>query len=232
MDMSFYSAAAGASAHQAKLDVVANNIANANTYGYKAKTSTFSDLMYNKMNSSGGEAKTGSGTKLDKSDTVFSEGSLFLSDSSLDFSIDGRGFFGLLNPETKEVEYTANGNFVMSKLGEKFYLASKDGYFVLGKDGKPIEITGQEGEKLEPAVYDFPINDGVICVGDTNFIPTDKNGAPQMIDANVRKSSLETSNVDLAHEMTKVIEAQRAYQYSLKMIQTSDEIQQLINTLR
>ncbi len=231
MDMSFYTAAAGATAHQAKLDVVANNIANANTYGYKAKTASFSDLMYNSMTSSGGESKRGSGTKLDKADTEFSEGSLFLSDSKLDFSIDGRGFFGLIDPETKEVVYTANGSFVMSKLGEKFYLASKDGYFVLGKDGQPIEITGDE-VKLEPAVYDFPRDEGFICDGDTNFTPSDINGTPYMIEANVRQNSLETSNVDLSKEMTRVLEAQRAYQYTLKMIQTSDEVQELINNLR
>lgn len=231
MDMSFYTAAAGASAHQAKISVEANNIANANTYGYKSKNATFSDLMYNSMTSNGGESKRGSGTRLDKADTEFSDGSLFISDSKLDFSIEGRGFFGLMNPDTKDVVYTENGSFVMSKLGEKFYLASKDGNFVLGKDGQPIEITGDD-DAIEPAVYDFPITEGFVCAGDTNFIPTDKNGEPEMINATVRQSSLETSNVDIAKEMTKVLEAQRAYQYTLKMIQTSDEVQDLINNLR
>lgn len=231
MDMSFYSASAGASAHQARLDVLANNIANVNTYGYKTKSSSFSDLMYNNMTSNGGEAKMGSGTKVDKSETVFSEGSLSLTDSKLDFSIDGRGFFGLLDPQTNESVYTRNGSFVMSQRGEKFYLASKEGYFVLGKDGQPIEITGQE-DKLEPGVYDFPVIEGFECVGDTNFKPVEKNGVGYMIEANVRQNCLEGSNVDVSEEITKVIEAQRAYQYSLRCVQTSDEIQELINNLR
>ena len=173
----------------------------------------------------------GSGTKVDKSETVFSEGSLSLTDSKLDFSIDGRGFFGLLDPQTNESVYTRNGSFVMSQRGEKFYLASKEGYFVLGKDGQPIEITGQE-DKLEPGVYDFPVIEGFECVGDTNFKPVEKNGVGYMIEANVRQNCLEGSNVDVSEEITKVIEAQRAYQYSLRCVQTSDEIQELINNLR
>lgn len=234
MDMSFYTAAAGASAQQTKMDVVANNIANINTYGYKAKTSSFSDLVYSNLQSTenkNNSISVGSGTKLDKTDTLFSEGSPDLSDSKFDLSIDGRGFFALKNPETNEIVYTADGNFIMSKKGDKFYLASKEGYLVLGKNGQPMEITGQE-DRFEPAVYDFPVEDGLICAGDTNFIPTAKNGKPFLTNANVRQKSLEASNVDLSSEMTKVIEAERAYQYSLKMIQTSDELQSLYNSLR
>ncbi|MCI1959311.1 MAG: flagellar hook-basal body protein [Clostridia bacterium] len=234
MNMSFYTAAAGASAQQSKLDVVANNIANINTRGYKSKTSSFSDLVYSNLSGAQGQnasLKIGSGAKIEKTGTVFSHGSIDNTDSKFDLSIDGRGFFALQNPETKEVVYTTNGNFIMSRRGNKFYLASKDGYLVLGKNGKPMEITGQEN-KLEPAVYDFPVEDGFISAGDTNFIPTAKNGKPFLTDTNVRQNSLECSNVDFSKEISKVVEAERAYQYSLKMVETSDEIQNLINTLR
>lgn len=234
MNMSFYSAAAGAAAHQSKLDVVANNMANVNTYGYKAKSASFSDLMYNNLVGSEGEnsnAKMGSGVKLDKTNISFNKGNMSPSESKLDFYIEGRGFFGVQNPQTKEIVYTTNGNFVMSEKGDEFYLSSKDGNFVLGKDGQPITINDVE-EEIQPAVYEFPRNTNLICVGDTNFISFDNGVAPIMVDATVRQGSLESSNVDISQEMTRVIEAQRAYQYSLKMIQTTDEVQNLINNLR
>lgn len=234
MDMSFYTASAGASAQQSKIDVLANNIANINTYGYKSKTSSFSDLVYSNLTGAQGNNANitiGSGVKFGKTGTTYTHGGSDVSDSKLDLSIDGRGFFGLQNPETKEVVYSSNGSFIMSQKGNKFFLASKEGYLVLGKDGKPMEITGQE-DKFEPAVYDFPVNDGFISVGDTNFIPSNKSGKPFLTNANIRQKSLEASNVDLSKEITRVVEAERAYQYSLKMIQTSDEIQNLFNSLR
>ena len=234
MNTSFYTAAVGASAHQAKLDVVANNMANINTIGYKAKNAAFADLMYNNMMGEDGgnqNIKAGSGTKLDRTNTLFSKGSEVLTDSELDFFINGRGFFALRNPQTNENLYTINGSFMMSQKDGEFFLTSKDGYNVIGKDGEPIRLI--DGEPIpEPAVYEFPKNDGLISAGETNFEAVAKNGIPFLVDTGVRQGSLEGSNVDLTKEMTKIIEAQRAYQYTLRMVQTTDEIQSLVNTLR
>ncbi len=232
MNMSFYTSSVGAAAHQEKLNVTANNMANINTYGYKTKNSVFADLMYNNITSAEATGvKTGSGTKLDRTNTLFSKGNEITTGSELDFFINGRGFFALNNPQTNETVYTINGSFIMSQKGDEFFLASKDGYNVIGSDGEPIRII--EGEEMQtPAVYDFPKTEGLISVGDTNFIPVDKSGTPFLIDTEVRQGSLEGSNVDLPKEMTKIIEAQRAYQYTLRMVQTSDEIQNLINSLR
>ena len=69
-------------------------------------------------------------------------------------------------------------------------------------------------------------------MGDTRFMPVDKNGNLMLGTGTVRRGVLELSNVDLAEEMTKVIEAQRVYSLSLKMVQTSDEIEGTINGLR
>ncbi|MDD3394462.1 MAG: flagellar hook-basal body protein [Anaerotignum sp.] len=256
MEMSFYAAKVGAAAQQTKMDVVANNIANVNTAGYKSKTLCFSDLMYNNMSGVDGadsDVKSGSGVKTEKTNISFEKGSINESASQLDFSIEGRGFFGLQDPQTKEIYYTTNGNFVLAEKGDSFYLASKDGYFVLGKDRNPIKIKGNsqegadeelgkdgsplEGEAVdladaEPAVFDFLKDEGLLSVGDSNFVPVEKNGTPVLVDAEVTRGSFEGSNVDISKEFVKVIEAQRAYQYSLRVVQTTDEIQNLINNLR
>lgn len=231
MDMSFYNAAAGASAHQSRIDYLANNIANANTYGYKAKAVSFSDLLYSDTTSNGGETKVGSGTKTDKAYTDFAGGNLVESNSNLDFSIEGRGFFGLLDQKTNQVYYTRKGSFTLSQKGEKLYFASQDGYLVLGKNGQPIEMTGID-DKVEPGVFEFPREEGLLNAGSSNFLPVAENGTPYVKEATVRRGFLESSNVDLPKEMTMAIEAQRAYSYSLKVLQTSDEIQELINNLR
>ncbi len=259
MEMSFYTGKVGASAQQTKLDVVANNIANVNTAGYKSKTLCFSDLMYNNMAGIDGlesDVKSGSGTKGERTNVSFEKGSANLSSSDLDFSIEGRGFFALQNPQTKEYCYTTNGNFVLAEKDGGFYLASKDGYFVIGQNGEPIRIkasdtnstdgeTDKDGNPLEgegegvsiedaePAVFDFPRTEGMLSIGDTNFVPVEKNGAPFLVEtAKVTRGSFEGSNVDVSKEFAKIIEAQRAYQYSLRVVQTTDEIQNLVNNLR
>ena len=259
MEMSFYTGKVGASAHQTKLDVVANNIANVNTAGYKSKSLCFSDLMYNNMSGRDGansDVKSGSGAKPDRTNTDLEKGNINFSNSQLDFSIEGRGFFKLQNPQTKEFYYTTNGSFALAEKDDSFYLTSKEGYFVIGSEGNPIKIKnsnpvgtdveevelGKDGSPLEgeavaledaePAVFDFFRTEGMLSVGDSNFIPVEKNGKPFLSDAKVIRGSFEGSNVDIAKELTKVIEAQRAYQYSLRMVQTTDEIQNLINNLR
>lgn len=258
MQMSFYTGKAGASAHQTKLDVVANNIANVSTAGYKSKNLCFSDLMYNNMAGRDGaesDVMSGSGVKPDRTNTSLEKGSVNVSNSQLDFSIEGRGFFALQNPQTKEYYYTTNGSFVLSEKQDSFYLTSKEGYLVIGKNGNPIKIRnsnpeatdgegelGKDGSPLEgeavaledaePAVVDFFRTEGMLSIGDSNFIPVEKNGDPFLVDAKVTRGSFEGSNVDISKEFVKVIEAQRAYQYSLRMVQTTDEIQNLINNLR
>lgn len=256
MEMSFYAGKVGAAAQQTKMDVVANNIANVNTAGYKSKNLCFSDLMYNNMSGVDGansNVKGGSGVKPEKTNISFEKGSDNPSTSQLDFSIEGRGFFALQDPQTKEIYYTTNGSFALAEKSDTFYLASKEGYFVLGKDKNPIKIKegstdetdaelGKDGSPLEgeavaledaePAVFDFFKNEGMLSVGDSNFSPVEKNGDPFLVDAQVSRGSYEGSNVDIANEFAKVIEAQRAYQYSLRVVQTSDEIQGLVNNLR
>lgn len=256
MEMSFYNGKVGAAAQQTKIDVIANNIANVNTAGYKTKNQSFSDLMYNNMSGKDGlesKVKLGSGAKADRTNISFEKGSINLSSSDLDFSIEGRGFFALQNPQTKKYCYTTNGSFVLSQKEEGFYLTSKEGYFVIGESGNPIKIktgdgnlaegeTDKDGNPLDgetvsikdakPAVFDFPRTEGMLSLGDSNFEPVEKNGKPFLVEAKVTSGSFEGSNVDISKEFVKIIEAQRAYQYSLRVVQTTDEIQNLVNNLR
>ncbi|MGE4213267.1 MAG: flagellar hook-basal body protein [Anaerotignaceae bacterium] len=233
MNLSFYSASVGATAQQSKLDVIANNFANISTEGYKTKNATFSDLLYTTTEGAqGGAVERGSGTRLDNTYSVFDAGAYIETDSKLDFYIEGRGFFALQNPSTEEIVYTRNGNFAMAQMGEDFYLTSGDGYFVLDENGNTIRLNDLEDDEIKPAVYDFAILDGISSAGDSNYAPTERNGEAFLSNVETTQCRLESSNVDISKEMTKVIETQRAYQYALKMVQTSDEIQTTINSLR
>ncbi len=85
----------------------------------------------------------------------------------------------------------------------------------------------------KPGVFDFKIKDGMLLQGDNLFSPTAKNGAPILKeDAQLQSGYLELSNVEVSNEMVKLIETQRAYSMSLKMVQTSNEIEEVINNLR
>lgn len=235
MYTSFYTAARGAMEHQKKLDVVSNNIANVNNYGYKSKQAVFSDLMYYNLNNYDAREtaeKAGTGIKVERTHTNFNPEAHMTTQGTYDYAIAGEGFFMLRNPEDNTVTYTRNGHFSLSKRGNRFYLVNDNGNLVLDKRKNPILVTGN-GLSGEIGVYGFRILDGMQSTGQNEFTPIQKNGAPYLIaDAQVVDHALESSGVNLADEITKVIESQRAYSYALRMVQTSDEIVNTVNTLR
>lgn len=220
---------------QRRMDVVSNNIANVNNYGYKEKNSVFSDLMYYNLNNYTGEdtrLKSGVGVIVEKTNTNFDPAGFVTTDLEHDYAIEGEGFFMLRNPQDNSITYTRNGHFSMSQRGNQFYLVNDDGNFVLDQNRNPILVT-QDGLQAEIGVYGFNILDGMRSVGDNEFVPIEKNGNPYLIQgAKVLDHALESSGVNLADQISKVIESQRAYSYSLKMVQTSDEIVSTINSLR
>lgn len=238
MNLSFYNSAAGASSQQSKLDTIANNIANINTVGYKSQNAGFVDLLYANMNAPQKETsnlKVGSGARYEKTDLLFTEGNYQTTDNPLDFAIKGRGFFAVSNPRTGEINYTRDGNFRMSLRDGEFYLATAKGDLVLDKDGEPITMAEDEShiDTSKIGVFDFDNTEGLKCLGDNLYSVGPKNGEKQVIEeADIISGYLEFSNVNLASEMSKLIEAQRAYQMTLKMIQTSDEVESTVNSLR
>lgn len=235
MYTSFYTAARGVIEQQKRLDVVANNMANLNNYGYKSKNATFSELMHYNLNNAYGEetaVKAGTGVLMTKTNTDFSPNGAMQTDSPYDFAIMDKGFFMLENPQNGQITYTRNGRFSLSQFGNEFYLVNDSGNYVLDQNGNRIRVTGGNLSG-EIGVYRFNVLDGMLSVGDNEFLPTEKNGNP-ILDANakVKNYALESPGVDLAEEMSRVIESQRAYSYAMKMVQTSDEIVSTVNALR
>ncbi|MFT4008025.1 MAG: flagellar hook basal-body protein [Lacrimispora sp.] len=256
MNQSFYTGALGAMAQQTKMNVVSSNIANVNTVGYKAQYGTFADLIHARTTSTegGDAAKMGSGTKLDVVKTDMSPMGYNTTGRDNDYAIDGEGFFMLKDPVSGAITYSRDGGFQLSEAGDKFYLVNSSGKRVLNMDQeeisydvKPATYPGsdeeeeEEDEELEEGehdphavgVYTFAVRDGIESVGDNEFSVTAKNGDPILLEnAKTVKGALEESGTDFAQEMTRMIEAQRAYSYALKMVQTSDEIEAKINELR
>ncbi len=242
MNMSFYTAAIGAQQQQQRLNVQGNNIANVNTYGFKAEKPSFASLVYGDlMGIDNANLPRGTGARMIQATTDFSAAPLADTGRPLDFAIMGDGFFALQDPATGEISYTRDGSFTVSgfqRLNDEgveeqvWLLSDGNGRFVMDRDLNAIEVS-EEGTQLPIAVFDFINTDGMQHLEANRFIPIGKNGAPVLVeDATVQPGMLEASNVDLAHEMTKVIEAQRSYSYALRMVQTSDEVTSTINGLR
>ncbi|MEG2349909.1 MAG: flagellar hook-basal body protein [Hungatella sp.] len=239
MNLSFYTASGAASAQQKKINVISNNFANINTTAYKSKTATFSDLMYQDVaNAQGAHLQQGTGVKVSQTDTDFSgEGAIRETGGKLDFAIVGDGFFATQDPEAEETLYTRDGRFMMTSIDDTPYLTTADGRLVLNSDGEFIEMTDLDEnatlEEMNIGVYKVPIQNGMMPAGSNNFRLLEKNGEAEALeDPRLHRQCLEASNVDMAQEMSQAIEAQRAYSYSLKMVQTSDEVEQEVNSLR
>lgn len=258
MNQSFYIGALGAGGQQQKMNVIANNIANVNTVGFKEQYSVFSDLIYNDVRSSegGNSARSGSGVKVDHTKTDFTTSIFNETGMEHDYAIAGEGFFMLKDPVTGDVSYTRDGRFHLSIMEDKYYLVDTDNRRVMNMDQEEItydvkevrnpedeveEEEEEEEEELEEGEHDpraigvftFARRDGILNAGSNEFTVTAKNGEPILLEkAKVAKRSLETSGVNFAAEMARMMEAQRAYSYALKMVQTSDEIEGTINQLR
>ena len=255
MNQSFFIAAVGAHQQLKRLTVHGNNIANLNTYGFKAEKSRFASLMYDDLkaigDAAGGEGDfemlpSGVGAALWTTDTDFKSGAMAETRRDQDYAIAGDGFFAVADLTTGDITLTRNGAFVMSELmrpsGEVdengqdileriYYLSDNEGRFVLSDSGGMIEIE-DEHKKQPVGIFDYMNYDGMEHVNDTRFRAIDKNGSIRQGEGTLMQGVLEMSNADLAEEMTKVIESQRAYGMALKMVQTSDEIETTINGLR
>lgn len=240
MDLAFYTAAAGATAQQKRMSVVANNLANLTTTGFKKSDAIFANLIYNELNppaQEGVQLVASSGVKIDKTNTEHAVGTLVPTGMPYDYVILEQGYFAVQDPESQEITYTRDGIFHLSEQKDgKFLLTSAAGKHVLDVNGKTIEVNDENKElKLPIGVYRFRTTDGMLHVGDNEFAPVEKNG-PAIVAENSESLLLqghtEESNVNMAEEITKMIEAQRAYQFALKMIQTTDEVETTINSLR
>jgi len=239
MYSSFYAAAQGAIGQQSRMDVISNNLANINNNGYKPKIGVFQDLMYYNLNNWEGDEthiKAGTGIVLEKADTDFSPSGFDTTDRDYDFAIIDNGFFMMRNPVTNAITYTRNGRFSLSQRGDEFYLINDAENLVLDRNQNPIRLVEytEDGPVLSalPGIYDFNVKNGMLSVGENEYAPVAKNGNPILQNEEPLQGALESPGTDLASELVRMIESQRAYSYALKMVQTSDEVVQTINSLR
>lgn len=248
MIQGFYSAAVGAQQQMYSMDVHGNNISNINTQGFKAQVPSFQSLMYSMQGGiDGSQLPKGSGSLMALTGTDFSAGPMEETGRSLDFAIAGEGYFALYEPATGQVSFTRDGSFTLSSFQEPvedqegqtdqagqtqtvYYLSDGEGRQVLGTDGYPIAVTDPNAD-LSVGVFTIQYQDGLERAGSSRFLMGAKNGVVQSSDSQVRRGSLESSNADLATELTGVIEAQRSYSYALKMVTTADEVETTINNL-
>ena len=234
MDTSFYTAARSAMTQQERMNVIANNIANINTPGYKAKDAVFQELIHYNMREPEGRGThltAGAGAALEHTNTNFAASGFQESDGNYNFAISGDGFFMLRDP-AGGISYTRNGHFSLSMRQDGFYLVSDSGKLVADSGGNPIRFANGKTQGT-PGIYTFQNTDGMLNIGTNEFQPIAKNGTPVLSTAaHLQEGVLEMSNVELSDEMAKTIESSRAYSLMLKMVETSDEVEQTVNSLR
>ncbi|BDV44445.1 flagellar basal-body rod protein FlgF [Geotalea uraniireducens] len=232
MNSGIYSALSGNIAAMKRLDVLTNNLANANTAGFKKDRLTFESILQ----AAGGQPPAGV-----QSDapvyaetsfyTDYSTGPVKQSGNTFDLAIDGDGFFVINTPQGRA--YTRQGNFHLDSTGK---LVTADGYEVLG--GGPITIAGGQVEvkgtgeifvdgsqvgKLD--VVDFPKPYAMQKMGSALFVPTNPQTTPQPVQGDrVRQGYLEESNVNAVEEMVQLIETNRYFEFCSKVVNTYDSM--------
>lgn len=248
MVRALYSAWTGMLNEQKRLDVVSNNMANADTTGYKKMGSTSQSfdeelaVRINDMDREYSKRRIGTlngGVKIGETYTDYSQGSFKVTEGTYDFALGGSGFFTIRTTDKSGVthtRYTRDGSFTVTKDG---YLVTKDGDSVIGTDGNPIQIPGAQTAQVtvdelgniyanetyvnQFALVDFDDYDTVIMYGENMWETTD---ATQIVaaDATVNQGYLEASNVSVIDEMVDMITITRAYETNQKMVQTVDSM--------
>ncbi|WP_274425761.1 flagellar basal-body rod protein FlgG [Chelativorans sp. YIM 93263] len=247
-------AATGMSAQQLNLEVIANNIANINTTGFKRARAEFSDLLYQTVRLQGVPeranqnivpegANIGLGTKVSAVRNLHQQGPLTNTGNKLDLALAGRGWFQI-EGANGEVLYTRAGSFNTNANGE---LVTSDGYpvvpdIVVPEDAVDVvinasgqvfaQIDGQEAlEELgQLTLASFANEAGLAPIGSNLFRETEASG-PAAVGvpgdpgfATIEQEYLEGSNVDPVKEITELISAQRAYEMNSKVITAADEM--------
>ena len=248
MNVSFYTGASGLMAYQHEIDVIGHNIANVGTAGYKSTKASFRELVYSNMDTNinreleeDDKNKVGHGVKFAGQDMLFTQGILQPTGYTLDFAIAGEGLFAVDNEGN--TEYTRNGNFRMSIEDDGNYLVTDDGSYVLDRNGQHAQVLYDDYGEIDSsaiaeslAIYTFDNPYGLQRTDRASFLVTDISGEPVLTDLShenrIYTNTLENSNVDLAREMSDMIVSQKAYQFSAKVVQVADELEEVANSLR
>ncbi len=210
-------AAAGMQAQQQKLDAVANDLANANTNGYKRVRVGFSDLLYERAGrpSTSGNAQLGAGSRAIQGGRTFQQGSLRETGIPTDVAIEGDGFFAVQTGAG--TRYTRNGEFTADANGR---LTTLTGNPVLGRNNQPVSV-GADG-KVDPRLLNVVLLQSPKKTGD-NLVTGTPGAVAGQTAGQVRASALEGSGADPTQSMVDMMESMRAYEAGQKVIHTIDE---------
>lgn len=251
---SLYTTATGMKAQQTMVDMIANNIANVNTAGFKKSQASFEDLFYVTLQSPGLSQGTdnpapiglqlGSGTRLSGTTKVFTPGTLEGTDRSLDLAIDGEGLFAVRLPDGN-LGYTRDGSFQVNKDGK---IVTGQGYVLVPEVTLPSDlleisidpeghVTGRTAGSPDVSTQfsqltlnRFVNPSGMLAVGGNVMRPTDASGPPITQTPGtdglglLKQGFIERSNVAIVNELVNLIVAQRAYEVNSRAIQASDQM--------
>ena len=245
MIRAFYSGWLGVKGQQTAMDSTANNIANVNTVGYKPKRVDFADTLYSNIIRNRTQADqrllAGSGVRPVQTPTTFRDGALMPTDRPLDLAIEGSGFFAVADGQGN-VSYTRAGGMYIGYTDDVPYLMSSGGRYVLGQDGNPIVIDAENDTQLAEqigngtinvGVFEFQNRDGLFPFAGTGFLETPLSGPATLVaEPVIHQGVLEGSGVDITGEFSNMMQIQRAFQLSARVITTADELEQTVNGLR
>lgn len=254
-------AATGMDTQQAKIDVIAHNIANVNTAGFSRSRTDFEDLLYETLRAAGASAaqgreipvgiQIGHGARLVATQTIFSPGQIQQTGNPLDLAIEGNGFFVVTMPDGRPA-YTRAGTFKSNSQGQ---ITTADGNLLepaitippdavkvtFGKDGTVTAVLGAQTQptqlgRLHLASFANPA--GLERIGHNLYLETAASGAVRQGNpgtnelGTIGQGELEMSNVKVVEEMIDLIVGQRAYEANSKVIKTADEMLRITANLR
>jgi flagellar basal-body rod protein FlgG len=257
---SLHIACTGLDAHQTQLDVIANNLANVSTTGFKRSRAVFEDLLYQVIRQPGAQSsqqtqlpsgfQLGVGVRPVATERIHTQGALQQTDKALDVAINGRGYFQILMPDGSTA-YTRDGSFQMDSQGT---LVTASGFAVqpnisipvdaqvitIARDGtvsvtQPGSATPTTLGQLQLASFVNPT--GLQSLGENLFSETAASGAPQVNIPGtnglgvLNQSFVEASNVNVAEELVNMIIAQRAYELNSRAITTADQMLQRLTQI-
>lgn len=258
---SLTTAATGMQAQQTNMDVIANNMANVSTTGFKKSRAEFEDLMYQTQKEPGAASglnaisptgvQTGLGVRTSSIAKDFEIGAAKITKNPLDLQIGGSGFFPIQLPDG-QIGYTRDGSFKKDPNGR---IVDRNGNtlqpeIVVPPNASGVEISANGQVSVLVGNSGLPTNIGQIelvnfvnpaglrALGKNVFVPSAASGLPQQGQpgqnglGQIEQGQLESSNVNIVDEMVNMITAQRAYETNSKVIQASDQMLQNMNQLR
>lgn len=256
---SLWSSASGMTAQTAKMDIIANNLANVNTTAYKKQQASFSDLFYQALDSTSQPIKidpagkpwtAGAGVKINDAYNLFTQGALMQTGRDLDLAIQGKGFLEVELPNG-QLAYTRDGvlqvdnegmltNALGYRLAAQLTVPVNSRNLTIAENGS-VQATLEDGTVEEIGVLPIynidnlfelvPIGKNMFVIAEGGSLPLEGTAGTEGMGV-FKQGCLEGSNVNAVEEMTQMISAQRAYQFNSRLIQTSDEMWGLANNLR